>query len=429
MNVAALPKNRMFYGWWIVAGTFVLLFLYAGAGFYSFSLFIQPLEESFGWTRSQISLAISLYLLVHGLTAPAVGFLIERFNPRNVVACFSVLSGLAFIMVSFTQTLWYFYFSYILLSIGTTGIGYVPLSTILSRWFTRKRGSAIGIAMVGLAVGGLMMAPAVGLLLEYFSWRVSFSTLGVLVLVVALPISLFVIKSHPSDMGLLPDGDLPQHSLDQDYVNDTQESIEEAQNEDWPFFAAIRSRSFWGLTGAYICVSLALMGVMQHQVPLITEKGISPATAAAALGLTAGLGGLGKYTFGRITELMPFRLAAVICYSLQVVGLLILLQLNTPAVIWLYIIIFGFSMGGSVVLLPIGVADYFGLTALGTLMGIVSLAQAIGYSVGATMSAMIYDAFGSYTIALTTYVIIYLCAIVFLGIAGKPKAYSKNIQY
>ncbi len=273
-----------------------------------------------------------------------------------------------------------------------------------------------------------MMAPAVGLLLEYFSWRVSFLVLGIMVLALALPISLFVIKPHPADMGLLPDGDLPQYSLDLDHENEAQASVQETLNEDWPFFAAIRSRSFWGLTGAYICVSLGLMGVMQHQVPLITEKGISPATAAAALGLTAGLGGLGKYTFGRITELMPFRLAAVICYGLQVIGLLVLLQSNTPAMIWLYIMIFGFSMGGSVVLLPIGVANYFGLTALGTLMGIVSLAQAIGYSVGATMSAMIYDAFGSYTIALTTYVIIYLCAIVFLGIAGKPSAYSKSIQ-
>lgn len=427
MNAPLETRAQIYYGWWIVVASFILLFLYAGAGFYSFSIFIHPLESSFGWSRSQISLAISLYLLVHGISAPGVGYLIERFEPKTIITIFSLISGLAFILVSFTQSLLYFYATYILLSIGTTGIGYIPLGTILSRWFIRRRGTAIGISMVGLAAGGLVMSPVIEWIISNFNWRTTFIVLGVMVWAVAIPLSLLVIKRHPSEVGLAADGEpLPEYGPGRKRADIGEQSF---VSEGWPLAAAVRSRAFWGLVLGFSLGSLSMMGVLQHQVPLITAKGISATVAASALGLTAGLGGLGKLSFGRITDMIPFRYATILCYALQAVSVLILLYGKSTVAIWLYVVTFGFSMGGVVLLIAIGVGNYFGLASLGIIMGIVSFCQSFGYSGGAIMSGLIYDAFGSYETALKLYIGFYIAAMLAMAAAGKPKPYTgRRIQ-
>jgi len=424
MQALVQARPRVYYGWRIVAVSFILLFLYGGAGFYSFSIFIHPLETEFGWSRSAISLAISIYLLVHGCCAPGVGYLIERFDPKPVVTVFSIITGLAFISVSFTQSLPYFYVTYILLSVGTTGIGYIPLGTLLSRWFVRKRGLAIGISMVGLAVGGLVMAPAIEWIISFSSWRMTFVILGILVWLIAIPLSLLVLKSHPSHLGLSADG-LPAINPAADAAG-IDSSGATAIITGWPVHAAIRTRAFWGLVVGFCFGSMAMMGVLQHQVPLITGKGISAAMAASALGLTAGLGGLGKVGFGKLTDLMPFRYVTVLCFSLQGAAVFILLLANSIGAIWVYVLIFGFSMGGVVLLVAIGVASYFGLASLGVIMGIVSFCQSFGYSSGAVLSGLIFDVFGSYEAALKLYIGIYLVAIIAMLIAGKPAAYDPS---
>jgi len=426
MNAPIEMKAKIYYGWWIVAASFILLFLYAGAGFYSFSIFIHPLENAFGWSRSQISLAISIYLLVHGISAPGVGYLIERFEPKTIVTIFSIISGLAFLLVSFTQSLWYFYASYVLLSIGTTGIGYIPLGTLLSRWFVKKRGTAIGISMVGLALGGVVLAPLIEWIVSTYNWRVTFVVLGIMVWVIAIPLSLLVLRKDPSEMGLLADGVSPGHDVNGSQTATACENASPVVLEGWPLAAAIRTRAFWGLVLGFSLGSIGMMGVLQHQVPLITDKGISAAVAASALGLTAGLGGLGKLGFGKISDLIPFRYATIICYSMQAIAVMALLNGNTMGMLWFYVLIFGFSMGGVVLLVAIGVANYFGLASLGIIMGIVSLCQSLGYSSGAILSGLIYDAFGSYDAALKLYIVIYGMAILAMFAAGKPREYQQR---
>lgn len=426
MNAPVKARPKVYYGWWIVAVSFILMFLYAGAGFYSFSIFIHPLESAFGWSRSQISLAISIYLLVHGLCAPGVGYLIERFEPKTIIAVFSLITGLAFILVSFTQSLWYFYASYCLLSIGTTGIGYIPLGTLLSRWFVKKRGLAIGLSMVGMAVGGLVMAPVIEAIVTEFSWRVTFVVLGIMVWVIAVPLTLLVIKKHPSEVGLLADGVRFDAGSAIYRSSKTGNPLPPDSLEGWPLSAAIRTRAFWGLTLGFSLGSIGMMGVLQHQVPMITAKGISAAVAASALGLTAGLGGLGKLSFGKFTDMIPFRYATVLCYGLQAISVVALLYGKSLTMLWCYVLIFGFSMGGITLLVAIGVGNYFGLASLGIIMGIISFCQSTGYSGGAILSGLIYDIFGNYETALRLYIGIYIVAIIAILSAGKPLAYQEN---
>jgi len=416
--------TKIFYGFWIVAACFILLFLYAGAGFYSFSIFIKPLEEEFGWSRAAISFAMSIYMMFHGISAPFVGHLTEKFGPKKVMTIFAIGAGAAFMLVSLTQSLVYFYCIYILLSITTTGIGFVPISGLLSRWFIRRRGTAIGFSMVGISAGGLIMSPLVGLLNVHFSWRVSFILLGLMVWVMGLPLTLLVMKGSPAEMGLRPDGDAPEPAAGSDGSSESGASAPGPELEGWPFKAAVRTKTFFWIAATFILAPLAQTGVLQHQVPLIMEAGISPTTAATALGFTAGIGGLGKLSFGRISELVPFHYAAMLCFGLQALSIIVLLNAHSMTMIWLYVMLFGFAMGGVVVLLPLAVGHFFGLVSFGIIMGTITFIQSMGSSTGAVLSGLVYDWLGSYRYALIGYICLYLIAVLTIFLAGKPKKYS-----
>ena len=418
--------KRLFYGYWVVAGCFVLLFLFAGAGFYSFSIFIKPLESEFGWSRSAISLAMSIYMIVHGIAGPFVGHATETYGPRKVMTLFALLSGACFILVSFVSSLWSFYLAYALLSIGTTGIGFIPASSVLARWFVRRRGTAIGFAMLGIAVGGLVMAPLVSLIISHFSWRAAFVFMGVLVWVLALPVTLFVIKGSPAEMGLLPDGDGDEPAAapgPHASPSQTSASTTADPGEGWPLRAAVRTSTFFWIAATFFLGPIAQMGMLQHQVPLIVEAGISQAMAAAALGLTAGLGGLGKLSFGRISEIVPFRFAIMLCFGLQALAVLVLFNAESIVMVWIYVCIFGFAMGGVIVLLPLAVGHFFGLASFGVIMGTLSLILAIGNASGALISGVIYDLLGSYRYAMIAYMCLYAIAAASIFLAGKPRRY------
>jgi sugar phosphate permease len=415
-------KTGVFYGSWIVMAGFILLFLHSGAGFYSFSIFIRPFEETFGWSRAAVSFAMSIYFMVQGICGPLVGYLTEKYGPKWVMTTFTVGAGATFIMVSFTQTLWFFYLSYALLSVGTTGIGFIPVSSLLSRWFVRRRGTAIGFTMVGIAVGGLVMSPLVGMLNIYFSWRVSYVFMGLLVWILAVPLTLFVMKSSPAEMGLRPDGDDPNMGNDS-FETGSGQTLPKFNEGGWPFWPALTSRTFWWVALTFLLAPLAQGGVIQHQVPLVTEAGLAPTAAAMAMGLTAGAGGLGKLSFGRLSESFPFHYVAAVCFGLQAIAVFLLLSIRSTAMVWIYVILYGFGMGGVVVLIPLVVGHFFGLAAFGTLMGTVAFIQGVGLSSGALISGLIFDHMGNYQYALILCGCIYLSAIFTIFMAGRPKPY------
>ena len=311
---------------------------------------------------------MSIYMIVHGIAGPFVGHATETYGPRKVMTLSALLSGLCFILVSFVSSLWSFYLAYTLLSLATTGIGFIPVSSVLARWFVRRRGTAIGFAMVGIAAGGLVMAPVVGLIITHFGWRAAFVLMGLLVWLLALPVTLFVIKGSPAELGLLPDGDEPGAGAAPDPhappSSAGSTSPTAGAEEGWPLRAAVRTSTFFWIAAAFFLGPVAQMGMLQHQVPLIVEAGISQAMAATALGLTAGLGGLGKLCFGRISEVVPFRYAIMLCFGLQALGVLVLFNAQSIAMVWVYVGIFGFAMGGVIVLLPLAVGHFFGLAVI-----------------------------------------------------------------
>jgi predicted MFS family arabinose efflux permease len=280
--------------------------------------------------------------------------------------------------------------------------------------------------MVGIAAGGFVMAPVVNLIVTQLGWRFAFVFMGLLTWLLSLPMTLFVIKGNPAEMGLLPDGDqpggegaIPDPEARSAYAPHPTPTAEEG----WPLRAALRTSTFFWIAAAFFIGPLGQMGMLQHQVPLIMEAGFSNAMAATALGFTAGLGGLGKLCFGRISELVPFRLAVMLCFGLQALAVLVLVSAQSTAMVWIYVGLFGFAMGGVIVLLPLAVGHFFGLVSFGVIMGTLSLVLAVGNASGALLSGVIYDLFGSYHYAMIACMCFYLVAILSIFLTGEPRRY------
>jgi sugar phosphate permease len=418
------PGSKIFYGWRIVAACFILLFCFGGAGFYSFSIFIKPFEKYFGWSRSEIALAMSIFFLVNGAAQPLLGRLCQKAGPRKVLLISSLLSGVSFILVSLTNSLSYFYFIYAVLSFTLSGITFVPVSSLLASWFERRRGTAIGLSYVGISAGGMILSPVIGVIISRYGWQYTFIMLGLLVWLLAVPTVLFIIKDSPAAMGLLPDGDPPlappQHGDHK--IHEPHKALTEV---GWPLGEALKSGQFWWIIVSFFLSSLAMMGVLQHQIPLISEKGIPYTSATLALGMTSAMGGFGKFGLGRLTESIPFKWVIVLSLSLQVVGLLFLLNMHDMTTLWVYAIIFGFGMGGVIVLQPLAISKYFGLTAFGVLLGICQLSHSTGSALGSFASGLIYDHFGNYQQALIVYIVMYLIGIAAVLMAGTPRKFKK----
>lgn len=421
------PRSAgVFYGWWIVASSFLFLFSFAGAGYYSFSIFIKPLEAEFGWSRAAISLTMSIQFIAAGLAGPLAGRLTQTLGPRKLIVFGALGSGASFVLVSFTHSLWYFYAVFALLGIFISGIGFIPLSSLLARWFMRKRGTATGMAMVGISTGGLLFAPMIDWITVHFAWKTAFVFLGLCVWGIALPLAFFVIKDSPEKEGLLPDGDRPgppgpRFSMGPGHPVASQTS------RGWPFRAAFGRRSFRWIGVTFFLAAGAQSGILQHQVPILTEAGMSGTLAAMALGLTAGFGGFGKVCFGRISEILPFHYTAMLCFALQALAILVLLSARGEWMLWTYILLFGFAMGGIVVLLPLAVGHFFGLASFGLILGTLNLSQAFGGSLGAFVSGLLHDHMGDYRIALMIFAGAYLAASGAIFMAGTPERYEGSV--
>jgi sugar phosphate permease len=271
----------------------------------------------------------------------------------------------------------------------------------------------------------MILSPIIGVIITRFGWQYTFIMLGLLVWVLALPTVLLVIKNDPAEMGLLPDGDAPLKPLETGSIK-TDIPHKAITEGGWPLGHALKSGQFWWIIATFFLSSLAMMGVLQHQIPLISEKGISYTSATLALGMTSAMGGLGKFGLGRLTESISFKWVIMISLSMQIVGLLLLLNLHTMTSLWFYAIIFGFGMGGVIVLQPLAIAKYFGLTSFGVLLGICQLSHSLGSSLGSFASGVIYDHFGNYQQAVMVYVVVYLIGIASIILAGKPRKYGRN---
>ena len=202
-----MTHREVYYGWWIVAASFSILLVTVGVGLYAPPIFLVPLQDHFGWSRAAIAGGSAVAALTVGAVSPLVGISIDRYGSRKVMTAGALVMGSAFCLFGAIQSLWQLYALNVIAAIGIASVAWLPNQTLISNWFDRIRGRAMGIALAGIGFGGLAMPPLADFLITEFGWRIAFAALGSLVLLIVVTVTLALVRSKPEDMGLLPDGE------------------------------------------------------------------------------------------------------------------------------------------------------------------------------------------------------------------------------
>lgn len=409
---------RFFFGYWIVAFAFLCLTMCIGCGSFVFSLFVNPLQTDLVWSRGEIMVGFTIFWVMMGVASPLFGRVLDRHGARRAIPLGAIVMGLGFVILSVMKSLPVFYLGYVLVGSGAAGIGPVPTSAIVSNWFRRKRGTAVGITSAGIGAGGFIMAPVVGYLLETADWRTAYFAMAIIIWVAIIPLALLVVRTRPEDMGLHPDGASGAPAAGGGTSVD-------GMTWGLTLRQAAATLPFWLIAVSYFLGNFSSMGGLQAQVPNLNDIGFPTATAAAALGAIGFGSGVGKIFFGWLCDRIQPRLASAIGLSLQCAALVILLQVrsDSPAVlIWAYALLMGFGAGSWLPTMSILVSRSFGLAFYGSVFGVVNLAQSVGTATGPLLAGVMFDSMGTYRWAFILFAALYAIAIPSVLMVRRPQS-------
>jgi sugar phosphate permease len=301
--------------------------------------------------------------------------------------------GIAYTALAAVQSLWQYYVCMgLLVAAGSTALGPLSSNTAVARWFVRRRGQALGLSTAGISMGGVIFVPLTQLLIGRVGWRGAFLVIGAIVVLAGIPPVALWMRRSPEEMGLLPDGDIPREKIDLSAVEaEMERSI--APDE------AIRSRNFWLIACAFAITISGLSAILLHQIPHLIDQGMSPAIASWVLGGTAGIGVIGKLGFGALIDRLEQRRVVLICFLLQGLGVVLLLFASSPAMLGLYILVYGYAMGGNATLQATVIGECFGRLHYGAIAGRMSPVIVTVQALGVPLVGWMYDRTGSYTAA------------------------------
>ncbi len=412
-------KPKFFYGYWIVVATFVCAFMDSAAGYYAFSLFVRPLEAAFGWSRGEIMVGWTARYLGVGLVSPFIGRLVDRYGARRVIAIGAIVAGFGFVFLSQMQNIWYFYIGWIIIGIAMAATGLIPASAVVSSWFTKRRGTALGIMGVGFGAGGVLSPLIGGYLIPTFGWRISYLALAPLMWVL-FPLALLVIKTKPADMGLYPYGVEAPEAVAEDKAKALPSTSKGASLK-----MALATSGFWLIAVSFLLGSFGETGVTQSQVPYLEDIGFPAAIAAATLAVVGIVSAIGKFIFGWLCDRIAPKYARTIGLGSLIAATSILVNVrlaSPPALLWLYAAIKGFGAGSWLPTVSMLISTTFGLASYGVILGMVAFAQSIGNGAGPLFAAYMYDVTGSYYWAFIIIIALVVVAIIAVVAVRRPES-------
>ncbi len=412
------PLNvRFFYGWVVVATTFVASLMAAGIRAAP-QTFVRPLEADFGWSRGAINAAVSINLVLYGAIGPIGGRIQDRRGPRVVMLVALVLLAVGAGATAFINRLWEFLLVWgLIVGTGAGGISSVLAASVAHRWFVRHRGVVLGLLNSAGSTGQLIFIPVVLSLIVAWGWRVAAMTLSG-VAVAAFLLVWWLMRNDPAEVGDEALGESESNAAAAAKPGGV------APVTTTPVREAIRTRTFWLLSGAYaICggTSNGLIGA--NMIPHALDIGISHQVASMTVGIMAGLNFVGTMGAGWLSDRMDPRKVLAWIYALRALSLFILPSVTGPAGLFVFGVIYGLDWFATVPPVVAIAGNTFGKNSVGSIYGLIFLAHQLGGAAMAQGSGIAYDVFGDYAPSfLTGGMLAVLAALMSLAIAKHPPA-------
>ena len=403
--------RNAYYGWYLLVSAVVGMAIASGVSFWVLGYYVTPLEEEFGWSRTLLQTGISVSLLVSGLASPLAGRMVDRYGPRRSIIWGTIFTCGSYVLLATTSSLleWYLYFS--INSFFRGFMFYIPFQVLISRWFDRKRGRAVGIMAMGFSLGGFLM-PLMQRIIDNVGWDASFIFAAVILAVVFLPIGLFIVRDHPHDKGLEVDGE----PIDKDQTKRQPSAL-----SGLTVSQAVRTWNFWIIAFAFATFFFAMFGWMFNGTPVYESMGIDRETISLILAMQAFGGLISRPTFGLLAERIPsIELASVGLAAIMSLGMLILLLVHDSSLtlaIVLFLCCWLIGSAGGPVLEPLILPKTFGLKHFGAIMGTLFMIETIGQFLVPTVGGAIYELTGAYDLLLVTNVGCLIASMCFFTLA------------
>ena len=424
MQSTEKTKKPLYFGWYVCAATLFIGFVSIGAR-NSFGVFVIPMSEEFGWSRLTVSIAAALGVLVNGIIQPFMGQLFDRTGGRKLILTGLLALGISTILLSLTFHILFLVFMFgFIASMAQGGPALSNTAALMSRWFKRRRATAISINSAALSLGGLIMVPFSMYLLQATSWRVAWIGLGIIVLT-SLPLAYFFIRERPSDMGLNPDGD---PSPTEDRANPRRRELKgPLEVETWR--ESFKSAPIWQMAGSYFVCGTTTFVLSVHFIPFaIEDRGISGTTAATIFGYMMGLNIIGALGAGLLADKIGgTKNWLALVYFMRGIAYIVLLTVDSVAGLWIFASIAGFSWVATLPLTSSLTADVYGLKAMGTISGITFMFHQFGGFGSVLLAGLLFDITGSYVLPFAIFgALLFPAAISAFSI--KERKYSARYQ-
>lgn len=390
-------NTPQFYGWKIVLAILAQLTFTSGLSFYNHAIYLNALAANPNFDVQTASFAVSLFFLSGGITGLWVAKWVQEYDPRICISAGAVISCFALSSLAFVQEIWQLYLAYMFFGVGFSASSLIPATTLVTRWFRRRRAMALSIASTGLSLGGVVLTPLCVLLVENLGFELAAPLMGLLYLVGVIPIAWIWLRASPESMGLHVDGILPSPDLAavavkmESKASSEQSSPQQSASDGISFKQARATRFFWALAIAYIFLMMAQVGGIAHQYGLAREL-LSEAQTAMAVAILPIASIVGRLIGGWLVDRMSIRLFAIGMMILQTVSLSVLALGVNVFTLCLGLALFGITVGNLLMLQPLLIAEAFGIREYARIFAVANLMSSWGTAAGPAVLGLAYAA-------------------------------------
>jgi len=406
--------SDLYYGWRMIGLVSALRVLGGGLHQYGFTVFFLPVTRDLGLTRAATALAFSLARAEGSLTAPIVGYLLDRYGPKPLMLAAAFFAGIGYILFAFVDS----YATFLIVYLGVISLafhaGFVHAPTVVANsWFIKLRARAMTVVSSAVPVGGALITPLLAVAVQYLGWRWAAFLAGALFLVLGLPLCLGV-KRSPESIGMQPDGEPLRAPGSNEQVSTKQEAETTARE-------AFRSPIFWNLICSMTCRSVAFTTVTTHFIPMMVWKGLSQTEASVLLAIFAIVNLPIHFLLGWIGDFVNKPKLVTICLLLGVVAVLPMGWSDSVWVLWFFACLYS-VLDASIPVFWASVGDFFGRKSFGAIRGNMNLFYTWGAILGPYAAGAVYDRTESYALVFSTITVALIISAALTSLLIKPWA-------